>query len=164
MHWELTSVFLSCHYRQHHKGQRVRGDDADWLWSNRHQDPPHQVLHHPTFAQGQPHRHVLPALSDWEPGCTSCRCAHGVCLRSPAAPELLLHKTQTEHKTSVNTSVCKAYLKSGVLLLTLWLWFRAIQSSQYKESSNCHHQSATFFIRADIWRSVAPCVGNIDSL
>ncbi len=89
LHWELTTfLFLSCHYRQRHKGQRLRGDDADWLWSNGHQDPPHQVFHHPTFAPGQQHGHVLPALPNWQPGRASCRRAGGVCLRSPAAPVL----------------------------------------------------------------------------
>lgn len=71
--------FPLTNYRQHHPGQRLRGHDADWLWSNRHQDPPHQVLRHPTFTQGQPHKHGLPALADyWKHGGTSGRGADGV--------------------------------------------------------------------------------------
>lgn len=71
--------FPLANYRQHHPGQRLRGHDADWLWSDRHQDPPHQVLRHPTFTQGQPHRHGLPALADyWKHGGTSGRGADGV--------------------------------------------------------------------------------------
>lgn len=131
MGWEMTIfLFLSCHYRQHHTGQRLRGDDADWLWSNGHQDPPHQVLHHPTFAQGQSNRHVLPALPKWQPGHTSCRGANGVCLRSPAAPVLFRIRQhnpwrQTEHGASVNSFWCnKVYLRSSVLPLTSSLWFR----------------------------------------
>lgn len=76
--------FLSCHYRKHHKGQRLWGDDADWLWSNGYQDPPHQVVHHPTFAQGQSHRPVLPSHTDGQPGHAPCRCADGFIVISAA--------------------------------------------------------------------------------
>lgn len=132
IHGELTTFrYLSFRYRQHHKGQRLRGDDADWLRSNGHQDPPHQIFHHPTFAPGQPHRHILPAPPDWKPGRASCWCAYGVCLRSPAAPVLFMMTPeqnpwrQTEEKTSVGTFfVCDIYFKFGVLPLTEWLWFR----------------------------------------
>lgn len=86
---KLTIPFPS-RYRQHHQGQRLRGDDADRLWSDGHQDPPHQVLHHPASAQGQPHRHVLPALHDWQPGRASGGGADGVCLGSAAAPVLIV--------------------------------------------------------------------------
>lgn len=77
-------LLLSCHHRQRHQGQRVRGDDADRLRGHGHQDPPHQVVLHPPSAASQPHGHVLPALRGRQPAAASGRRAHGICLRSPA--------------------------------------------------------------------------------
>lgn len=143
MRWELIIFrFLSRHHRQHHKGQRVRGDDADWLWSNGHQDPPHQVLHHPAFASGQPHRHIFPALPDWQPGRASCRRANGICLRSEQRLYYFNSNenpwTQTEHlRPQLTFFFFFFYLN---LVYSHWLHhdcdvdLNEIQSSQYKAS------------------------------
>lgn len=101
-HWKLTTFCFLSGYRQHHKGQAIWGDDADWLRSNWHQDPPHQVFHHPTFAPGQPYGHVLPELPDRQPGRASCRRPNGVVLRSPAAPVIFYNSLAKLMNTKQN--------------------------------------------------------------